>query len=264
MSIRALGSVVLLSSLVCGCSSKDDGDRAIDPVGESSSSGGSSSGGSSGSSGGSSGSSGTSGAVSAHAPNPMSRPCSSTETPGGCFSGYDLSKPSSAANLVGRFYSRTKIDAAGDVMFNTYVAYGGALTIDLLMNADGSWSSKGFRGYQFAKEYCSQTKLPEEKGHYTSVHDAAYNVERVTFQRDDSNGRTNLPNVTLSIHAPTGGPFLVMGSDAAPAGLNPKPPYFWSGLPLGDNREMHLLFTGSSAWYYHPHNGPTPIDPCGG
>jgi hypothetical protein len=225
------------------------------------SSGGASSGGAS-SSGSSTSSSGAA-AITPHAPNATSRPCSAAETPGGCFSEYDLKKPSDAANLVGRFYSRAKIDATGGVAFNTYQEYGGALTIELTLRADGTWASRGFRGYQYAKELCPTAKLPEEKGRYTAAHDAAYNVERVTFQRDDSNGRTNLPPVTLSVHAPAGGPLVVMGTDAAPPGLGSKPPYFFGGLPLGDNREMHLLFPGQTAWYYRPHNGPTPIDPCG-
>ncbi|MFN0112789.1 MAG: CAP domain-containing protein [Blastocatellia bacterium] len=99
--------------------------------------------------------------------------------------------PSMPDNLPGTWHVQYSISPTGIVHYNDYSGFDATgFTITYWINANGTWTSKGYRAYQ--------VPTPTESGTWTSVHDAARDEEIVTFYRPGK------PTATIRIHAVRG------------------------------------------------------------
>jgi hypothetical protein len=102
-----------------------------------------------------------------------------------------LSLPSLPDNLTGTWHVQYTISPTGVVHYNDYSGWDATgFTITYWINANGTWTSKGYRAYQ--------VPTPTESGTWTSVHDASRDEEIVTFHRSGK------PSATIRIHAARG------------------------------------------------------------
>ncbi|MDX2043328.1 MAG: hypothetical protein SF097_19080 [Acidobacteriota bacterium] len=102
-----------------------------------------------------------------------------------------LLQPSLPDNLTGTWHIQYSISPNGVVHYNDYSGWDATgFTITYWINANGTWTSKGYRAYQ--------VPTPTESGTWTSVHDAARDEEIVTFHRSGK------PSATIRVHAARG------------------------------------------------------------
>ena len=102
-----------------------------------------------------------------------------------------LSLPSLPDNLTGTWHVQYTISPTGVVHYNDYSGWDATgFTITYWINANGTWTSKGYRAYQ--------VPTPTESGTWTSVHDASRDEEIVTLHRSGK------PSATIRIHAARG------------------------------------------------------------
>lgn len=151
-----------------------------------------------------------------------------------------LSSPSSPDNLIGTWHVQFTISPKGVTHYNDYNGWDGTgFTISFTINANGSWSTQGYRAYQ--------QPTPSESGSWKSVHDASRDEEIVTFQRQ--NGKTSS---TIRIHAAKGVLTLYAVDGGAAMG-------FLKGVPGDGNPKddpQILLHPGAS--YFNAPHAPFP------
>jgi hypothetical protein len=102
-----------------------------------------------------------------------------------------LDEPSAPENLIGTWKVTFAINALGIVHANYDEWDRTGYVMEFQINADGTWTMKGYRAFQ------SPPAL--ESGTWNLSHDAARNEEIVTFVRQGS-----LPRSTIRIHAAPG------------------------------------------------------------
>lgn len=148
-----------------------------------------------------------------------------------------LKEASLRDNLIGLWHLQYDISPTGTVHYNDGNGYDlTPFTITLLINADGSWVSQGYRAYQ--------RPTPSEAGTWRSVHDAARDEEIVTFYRE-----TDKPTATIRIHAARG----MLTFFAADGGQELQ--NFLRGLPADENvkDDRQLVFTPGMGFFLGPH-----------
>lgn len=102
-----------------------------------------------------------------------------------------LNEPSAPESLIGTWKVMYTINALGIVHANYDEWDRTGYVMEFQINADGTWTMKGYRAFQ------SPPAL--ESGTWTSSHDAESNEEVVTFIRQGT-----LPRSTIRIHAVSG------------------------------------------------------------
>lgn len=148
-----------------------------------------------------------------------------------------LKEPSIRDNLLGVWHVQYTISPTGVKHYNDYNGYDGTgFTINWTINADGTWSTKGFRAYQ--------VPTPTESGRWTSVHDAARDEEIVTFYR--SNGK---PTATIRIHAAKG--VLTLYAVLGPTSMG----NFLTGVPADANPkdDPQIILHPGPGYFNAPH-----------
>lgn len=146
--------------------------------------------------------------------------------------------PSSPDNLVGTWHVQYSISPTGVVHYNDYSGWDATgFTITYWINANGTWTSKGYRAYQ--------VPTPTESGTWTSVHDASRDEEIVTFHRPGK------PSATIRIHAARGvlTMFAVEGGSAMQG--------FLKGVPADNNPadDPQIILHPGVGYFNAPH-GP--------
>lgn len=149
-----------------------------------------------------------------------------------------LSLVSSPDNLVGTWHVQYSISPTGVVHYNDYSGWDATgFTITYWINANGTWTSKGYRAYQ--------VPTPTESGTWTSVHDASRDEEIVTFYRPGK------PTATIRIHAVRGvlTLFAVEGGSAMQG--------FLKGVPADNNPldDPQIILHPGIGYFNAPH-GP--------
>ena len=150
-----------------------------------------------------------------------------------------LREPSLRDNLIGTWHVQYTISPTGIVHYNDYTGYDATgFTITWRINANGTWTTQGYRAYQ--------VPTPTESGRWSSVHDAARDEEVVTFYRE--NGR---PTATIRIHAARG----VLTLFAVDGGATMRG--FLSGVPADSNPkdDPQVILHPGQGYFNAPH-GP--------
>jgi uncharacterized protein YkwD len=102
-----------------------------------------------------------------------------------------LHETSAEEYVVGKWCVALQRDETGIVHGNHAPWDRTRLSFDLAINANGTWTMRGYRALQLP--------VPVETGTWQIVHDAARNEELITFNRPN-----NLPKAVLRVHAVSG------------------------------------------------------------
>lgn len=148
-----------------------------------------------------------------------------------------LKEPSVRDNLVGTWHVQYSLSPTKVMHYNDYNGWDATgFTISFWINADGTWSTQGYRYYQ--------QPTPTESGTWTSVRDAARDEEIVTFHRQG--GR---PAATIRIHAARG----VLTLYAVEGGAAMQS--FLRGVPADSNPhdDPQLILHPGISYFNRPH-----------